>query len=261
MLGGNKGDYAEGMLLFEQGMQAATNFKSNEAIAYYTRSIETCANPSPYINRANLLMKRIRCREALKDLQEAKRLDDEQGRQFTFEINRELAWAKALSSHYDDGMREKLIVDLHGSDHGTVAERILCASFDIHRLQLEYRTFDRTLVEFHLFNEIDDIVKFDDLTLYPEAVQLLQNYDVHFIDMKVEKCPDVQLYHDAQAKLHGFLCSYDLEDMIMLRRCMLYDIHKALLALDFGDFFDSLSSECNGVIREAEEFSNKSGQF
>lgn len=77
------GSYAEGQRLFEQGMKAATDFRSNEAIDYYTRSIEARANPSPFINRANLLMKRIRYREALSDLIEAKRLDDQQGREFT----------------------------------------------------------------------------------------------------------------------------------------------------------------------------------
>lgn len=250
----NKGNFAEGMRLFEIGMQAAVEFRSNEAIDYYTRSIEIYANPAPYINRANLLMKRIRCREALNDLLEAKRLDDQQGRQFTAEIDREMAWAKILSSNYDNGIREKLITDLRGSDHRTVAERILCSSFGINHLQWEYQTFDRELVEFQLFNELDDIVKFDDVTVYPEAEELLRDYDHRFIAMKVANCPNIQSYQEAQAKLNNFLCSYDRDDMILLRRYMLYGIHSALLALDFGGFYDALDSECTGVIREAEDF-------
>lgn len=92
------------------------------------------------------------------------------------------------------------------------------------------------------------------LSLYPEARELLQDYDPRFIEMKVASCPDAQSYRGAQAKLHNFLCSYDVEDMVKLRRYMHYDIHSALLALDFGELFDALSSECTGVIREAEEF-------
>ncbi|MBM3928561.1 MAG: hypothetical protein FJ335_08905, partial [Sphingomonadales bacterium] len=56
LFGGAKGDRAEGMRLFEQGMRAAAAFRTEEAIALYTRSIAASPNPSPYINRANLLM-------------------------------------------------------------------------------------------------------------------------------------------------------------------------------------------------------------
>ncbi|MBS1832376.1 MAG: hypothetical protein JST65_06680 [Acidobacteria bacterium] len=239
--------------MFELAMQAAVQFRSNEAIDLYTRSITACPNPSPYMNRANLLMKRIRCREALQDLLEAKRLDDRQGRQFGNELSREIGWARTLSSNYDNGTREKLIKDLRASDRDTVAERIICASFGIDKLQWEYNSFDRELIEYHLFNDVDDIAKFDDVRSYPEAAELTRAYDPRFIEQKVARCPDQRAYQDAQAKMHNFLCSYDLTDMIQLRRYMIYRIHAKLLAQDFGDFYDALDSDCTGVLREAEE--------
>ena len=48
----------EGKRLFELGMKSAVEFRSNEALDYYAKSIEASENPSPYINRANLLGKR-----------------------------------------------------------------------------------------------------------------------------------------------------------------------------------------------------------
>lgn len=164
-----------------------------------------------------------------------------------------MAWAKFLLSNYDNGIREKLTADLNESGHRAVAERTLCASFGIDRLKWEYRTFARPLIEFHLFNDLDDIIKFDDLDLYPEADRLHKDYGPEFIEMKVGKCPDASLYREAQVKLHSFLCSFDVKDTIIIRRYQIYDIHNALLALDFGDLFDSFESECSGVIREAEQ--------
>jgi hypothetical protein len=62
----------EGKRLFELGMMYASQYKSSEAIKYYTLSIEAYQNPAPYVNRANLLGKRIRHYEALQDLLRAK---------------------------------------------------------------------------------------------------------------------------------------------------------------------------------------------
>ena len=248
------GDRQEGERLFQLGMQSAVAFRSNEALDYYTRSISASANPAPYINRANLLMKRIRHYEGRCDLEEAARLDAQQGREFTSEINRELNWAKVMSANYENGTRDKLIADLRSSDHSIVAQRIICASFDISQDRWDYNTFPRDLIEFHLFNDLDDLEKFDDLTKYPEAQELIEFYDRKFIEKKVSSCPDTSAYNIAQAKLHNFLCSYDLEDMVLLRRHMIYRIHDRLLAKDFGDLYDALDSDCNGIIREAEDF-------
>lgn len=239
------------MRLFEQGMRAASAFRTEEAISFYTRSIAASPNPSPYINRANLLMKRIRCRDALNDLREAKRLDDRQGRQFTAVLVKEIAWAAMLAGNWENGAREKLIRDLRSSDVETVAERILCASFGIDREGWQWGSFDRSLIEYHLFNDLDDIIKFDTPSSYPEAQRMIRAYGATFIDRKVSRYPDQTAYGDAQAKLHNFLCSYDLADMVRLRRTMHRDIHDHLLALDFGPLHHEVASGCTSVIKEA----------
>lgn len=245
---------AEGERLFKLGMEAAVAFRSNEAIDLYTRSIAAWPNPSPYMNRANLLMKRVRCREALLDLREAKRIDDREGRQFGAPLSRDIARASMLSVNYENGLREKLVADLKVTGRDKVAERIICVSFDIHQAQWDWNSFDRTLLEYHLFNDLDDIRKFDDLSLYPEAEELLSLYDGRFVDMKVARPPAGDAYEDAQAKMHNFLCTYDMPDMLQLRRYMLYRIHDRLLSLDFGPMYNAFGSDCEGVIKEAEGF-------
>jgi len=245
---------AEGERLFKLGMEAAVAFRSNEAIDLYTRSIAAWPNPSPYMNRANLLMKRVRCREALLDLLEAKRIDDREGREFGATLSREIQWASVLASNYENGTREKLVADLKVTGRDRVAKRIICVSFDIHQAQWDWNSFDRTLLEYHLFNDLDDIRKFDDLALYPEARELLDLYDGEFIDMKVARSPSGDAYADAQAKMHNFLCSYDMPDMLQLRRYMLYRIHDRLLSMDFGPMHNALDSDCEGIIAEAERF-------
>lgn len=232
-------------------MRAASAFRTEEAIALYTRSIAASPNPSPYINRANLLMKRIRCRDALMDLREAKRLDERQGRQFTAVLAKEIAWASMLALNWENGTREKLVKDLRSTDYDVVAERILCASFGIDRDGWQWGSFDRKMVEFHLFNDLDDIVKFDAPASYPEAAKLVRAYGNTFIEAKISRCPNLSAYQDAQAKLHNFLCSYDVPDMVRLRRRMHHDIHSRLLSLDFGPLHEDPSSGCQGVIKEA----------
>lgn len=111
--------YEEGWKLFELGMAHASRFECSKAIDYYNRSIAICKNPAPYINRANLLGKRIRYHEALQDLQEAQRLDATQGKEFTNEIQRELAVAELVTSNYRNGIREKLLADLKQNDKDT----------------------------------------------------------------------------------------------------------------------------------------------
>lgn len=247
---------AEGQRLFEEGMKAAVEFRSGAAIELYTQSIAASPNPAPYINRANLLMKRIRHRDARDDLEAARHLDARQGREFKTQIEPELNWAQAISFNWDNGLRKKLIRDLRDSDIKTVADRIIDVSFGVSGLGWGVNSMPYDLLEYHLFNDLDDIAKFDDLAKYPEADELLTLYDEKFIEVKVGSCPDSAGYRDAQAKLHSFLCIYDLEDMIQLRRHMIYHIHKNLLVRDFGAFYGSLSSDCSGIIREAEEFAS-----
>lgn len=261
LFGGSDENAKEGKRLFEEGMRHASNFECQKAIACYTRSIALSPNPAPYINRANLLAKRIRHREALADLSEAQRLDQRQGNEFSRVLATEIAKAEIISHNYYNGMREKLLIDYKETENEPygrrgIAAKILCNSFGIPYPQWEYNTFDRTLIEFHFFNELDNISKFENKDIFPEAVEYLDVYSEKFIEKKVAECPDVEAYIKAEMTLHSFLCCYDPDDMNFIRRTMLYDIHEHLLALDFGDFYNTLSSESQGVIREAEGFTS-----
>ncbi|MBK9004545.1 MAG: hypothetical protein IPM67_13980 [Sphingomonadales bacterium] len=257
--GGANGNREEGQKLFEEGMRHASNFDCLKAIDCYTRSIAASPNPAPYINRANLLSKRLRYREALSDLSEALRLDRRQSNEFAQVLDVEISKAEIVCDNYHNGMRQKLLADYrekkgaHGGVLG-IARRILCSSFGITSSQWDYKTFNRPLIEFHFFNDLDNIAKFEEVELYPEVEEYLDLYPKSFINIKVDNCPDDKAYLKSEILLHSFLCCYDPDDMRHLRRIMLYDIHSHLLAIDFGDLYDSLLSECKGVIREAEIF-------
>lgn len=255
LFGGRGGDNREeGKRLFELGMKSAVEFRSNEALDYYAKSIEASANPSPYINRANLLGKRIRHYEARQDLLTAQKLDLAQGKQFQDVLKYELAKNLVVTSNYTNGVAQKLIADLKDKGSNFVAVRILCTSFGIPQIRWDHGHGATPLLEFHLFNDLDNIMKFDDIRRYPEAQELVEIYPALFIEMKVDACPDLRAYEDAETKLHNFLCSYPEEDMIQLRRHLHYEIHRSLLVRDFGEMFDALDSDCEGVIKEAEPY-------
>lgn len=231
-------------------MASALAYKCQEAIEYYSRSIKAHENPAPYINRANLLSKRIRHHEAVQDLLMAKRLDLAQ--EFTAQIDYELDIAYALTQNYRNGVRETLAKPSDSHVCRDIAEAILQASFDIAPLAWEYGTFDHSLLEFHFFNELDNIVKFDVLSGYPEVGGWLADYPEHFILMKAGSCPNVGAYRSVEARLHTHLCTYDEPDMRLIRRHLLYRIHCSLMARDFGELWDALDSNCRGVTKEAE---------
>jgi hypothetical protein len=243
----------EGQRLFELGMKAAVEFRSNEAIELYGRSIRASDNPSPYINRANLLGKRVRHFEALQDLLRAQQLDRSQGRQFGVTIAREIATTSALAEFYSNGMQPKLVADLKARGYDYVVGRLITESFKIPAIRWEHRMAADSMLEFHLFNDLDNIIKFDDIDAYPEAQELARLYPAEFIELKLAHCPDFDAYSEHEAILHRFLCSYPLDQMRRIRRLMIYEIHEQLLIRDFDDVH-SLSSSCNGITREAEEF-------
>ncbi|QHS35584.1 hypothetical protein GWQ43_05610 [Alcaligenes faecalis] len=247
------GDYEEGKRHFSLGMQCAFQYKTSEAIQHYSRSIILYANPAPYINRANLLGKRIRHYEALQDLLAAQVLDV--GQEFGREIANELAITQRLTSGYRNGLREQLLEEHSRSDDpSTIAARLFCESFNINPGRWRYNTFDNPFVEYHLFNELDNIVKFEDVKNYPEAEELVEAYPAAFIQHKVKACPDINAYAEIEAQLHSVLCLYEEKDMRYLRRSIIYEIHSKLLARDFGDMYMAFSSDCEGIIKEAMEF-------
>ena len=256
----SNGNHEEGNRLFQIGMQHASKYECSKAIEYYTKSIAISPNPAPYINRANLLAKRLRYREAFSDLSEAQRLDQRQGNQFAKELSREIMRALMVSHHYHNGMREQLISDLEESDEtshkNTIAEKIFCASFQIPYFPLFHGRSPRNILEYHFFNDIDNIIKFDEISSYPEVDEFRSLYDPRFIEMKVKHCYDPAAYTIAEIKLHAFLCCYDLTDMQYLRRTMLWNIHEGLLNMDYDVIERYTSLNSSRVIREAEDFAS-----
>lgn len=247
-----KSDYERGRVLFEAGMASARAYKCQEAIEYYSQSLMAYENPAPYINRANLLSKRIRHYEAMQDLLMAKRLD--LAWEFSAQIDSELNVVYGLTQNYRNGVRETLANPAGSHDCQGIAEAILQASFGITALEWDYGTFDQGLLEFHFFNELDNVVKFDELSGYPEVCDWLAKYPESFILKKVSSCPDHHKYSSVEALLHTHLCTYDEPNMRLVRRHMLYCIHRVLMTRDFGGFWDTLDSECRGLTKEAEVF-------
>lgn len=245
--------YEEAQKLFQEGMVHALAQRSEQAIECYTLSIATCANPAPFINRANLLGKRIRHFEAEQDLLMASELDKSQGDEFGEVIAQELKKTHALTVNYRNGIRKTLPM-INGGNARDIAESVLCQAFNVRPLAFENATTRFELLEFHFFNEIDDIVRFDNLARYPEVEEWVEAYPAEFIENKVAKCPSVDDYLACRDRLHLTLCAYEEEDMRHLRRSMLYGIHRSMMARDFGGMWDALDSDCHGVTKEAERF-------
>ena len=246
--------YDEGRRLFEQGVAAANREEFQQAFAFYSKSIAVCPNPAPYLNRGRILVKKIRHKEALDDLLEAQRLDRKQASEFLSEIASDIKAVMPYVENYRNGMREKLIEDFKDHNESSfdlkyVAERIFHASFKVP--ENAARPFGGPLAEYHFFNDLDNIVRFEDVDTYPDAKHYLELYPADFIAEKVNGSVDIAAYSQAEALLNSFLCSYDEPDMRMLRRLILYGIHESLLIRDYGDQLWSMSNPQPEVIRSA----------
>lgn len=246
--------YDEGWKLFELGMAHANRYECEKALDYYARSIAVCNNPAPHINRANILCRRIRYYEALQDLLLAKRLDKAQSNEFSDVLRREIGKAEAVTHTYRNGVREKLQGDFEDNGEDYVVGKIYCASFGFHHEAWEARFVLPSFAEYHFFNELDNIRKFDRLELYPEVSEYLDLYPEEFIDQKVADCPDDEAYGKAELTLHSFLCAYDEKTMIRLRRVMLYSLHERLLDNDYPGVLGSMSDPRPAVIKDAYHF-------
>src|SRR5574337_893969 len=66
--------FEEGKMLYELGASHAAKFECNETLDLYSKSIDAFKDPAPYVNRAHILLRRLRFHEAASDLYEAKRL-------------------------------------------------------------------------------------------------------------------------------------------------------------------------------------------
>ena len=247
--------YGDGKNFFDLGVAAALREQFHEAFLLYTKSIEMCPKPAPYLNRAQILIKKIRYKEAHDDLIEAQKIDQLEGNEFLSEIQGEIDAVLPFVANYHNGVREKLISDIHVhndsfSDLRNIAKRIFGVSFG--SSPSAAYPFNAPLSEYHFFNELDNIVRFEDVDIYPEAKDFLEFYTSDFIVKKVNEDVDIAAYSRSESLLNEFLCSYDEPDMRMLRRLMLHDIHKDLIIRDYGDqMFGTFDNPEPEVIREA----------
>lgn len=80
-----------------------------------------------------------------------------------------------------------------------------------------------------------------------------QGYTDEFVNYKVSSCPDPKALEDAVFKVNVMGTQLGDNRQIILSN-IFWVAHKQLLIRDFGAMYDSFSSECRGITKEAEEF-------
>lgn len=201
--------YREGQQIFAEGMKAAGEYRTSEAIALYTKSFEVSPNPSPLINRAKLYRWRLLFAEAIRDLEIAMSLDRRQGNQFSAAIARELQECKAIAQTRFSGKRDLFVTDLKAKGHDYVAGRVADTVFE----------GDGELLGYHMINEVDDIKKFENITDFPSVKTLLTNWmdDQSIIDEALADQDIGRTYRQKRPIFEAMICVYDYPDMAKLR--------------------------------------------
>lgn len=246
--------YAEGKELFDLGVEAANKGNFKLALEYYSKSIEVCDNPAAYLNRARILFKKIRYNEGLNDLQKAKHFDSVQANEFSDQIAREINAAQFYTENYRNGVRDRLLTDYEAqNDIRFIGRRIFCVSFKVQHTGSEHSTYNSPLVEYHFFNELDNVRMFENIKNYPEVEEFLQAYPNDFIQKKLEAPTDHEAYEQAEKILHSFLCSYEEKEMRYIRRSIIYDIHSNLMDKEYG-VLRPMGEFCPEVTNEAYEY-------
>ena len=252
----NTEEYREGQRLFDIGKAHAIRFEIDKALEFFDKSYQANKHPAPLVDRGHIKIMRLRHFEAMQDLLEAQRLDSKTGNKFAHEIRPRLAKLEITTEPYRNGMRDKLIADLRQNGRGYVAQRILLTCFKVDPRQWEFANRATPMMKFHFFNELDNVSKFESPGSHPEIETYIELYPRAYIDEQMPLCPDEKEYFSIEAQLHTFLCSYEERDMQNLRSDMLYLIHSALMAEDYGLSAFSLTSdeETHGIIREAHDY-------
>jgi hypothetical protein len=201
--------YEAGQQLFQQGMKAASEYRTAEAIALYTKSFEKSPNPAPLINRAKLYRWRLLFDEAIRDLEIAMLLDKQQGDQFAIPLGKELRECKFLAQHRLGGKRDLFVTDLQSKGFDYVAGRISDTVFE----------GNGQLLGYHMVNEVDNIKKFESLPDFPSAMTLLANWmkDQRVIDQALADPIIRGEYHEKRMVFESMVCVYDYADMAKMR--------------------------------------------
>lgn len=202
-------EYEAGQQLFQQGMKAANDYRTAEAIALYTKSYETSPNPAPLINRAKLYRWRLLFAESIRDLEIAMQLDKKQGNQFSIPLENELRECKFLAKHRLDGKRDLFVTDLRSKGFDYVAGRIADTVFE----------GNGQLLGYHMVNEVDNVKKFEHLSDFPAAKTLLANWmtDQGVIDQALANTAIAREYLEKRIIFETMVCVYDYADMAKMR--------------------------------------------
>jgi len=205
-----------GQKLFQQGVTAASEYRTAEAIALYTKSFETSSNPAPLINRAKLYRFRLLFPEAIRDLEMAARLDKRQGNEFSIPLEKELKECRFLAQHRLGDKRELFISDLREKGYDYVTGRILDTVFE----------GDGQLLGYHMINEVDNVKKFENVSHFPAVMSLAANWmkDQNMIDQALADQEICEEYQDKLTIFETMIGVYDYEDMAKLRDTMVRKI-------------------------------------
>lgn len=212
--------FHEGQRLFERGMEAATNYRTAEAISLYTKSFEANPNPAPLINRAKLYRWRLLFAGAIRDLELAQQIDEKQGDEFGNEIERELRECRLLAANMFNGTRDALVSDLQKNGHDFAAGRLIDVIF---KNRVDFWAY-------HLMNEVDNVQKFENLAEFPIVERLLETFftDASSIDDVLSDPVATAAFFDASFMFQGMICVYEYQDMVKLRCLILEKLFEAL---------------------------------
>jgi tetratricopeptide (TPR) repeat protein len=205
-----------GSQLFQEGMNAAIEFRTAEAIALYTKSFEANPNPAPLINRSKLYRWRILYNNAIEDLEYASVLDQQHSNEFSREIDKELSECKIVAHNLFNGKIDLFRDDLQENGFDYVAGRIADVVFE----------GNGKLLAYHLINEIDNIKKFEHRSDFVYSDLLINNWikDQSAIDQAL-KTPEVRYtYADKRKVFESMVCVHEYENMAKLRDTMVRKI-------------------------------------
>jgi tetratricopeptide (TPR) repeat protein len=202
-------NYQAGKDLFERGMKAALEYRTAEAIELYSKSFELSPNPSPLINRAKLYRWRLLFEQSIRDLEMAKRLDEQQGDQFARSIGKELDECRFLAQNRLSGNRDLFVTDLRKKGFDYVAGRLADTIFE----------GQGSLLGYHVLNELDNLSKFENLADFPSARHLLQSGTVTpaMINSVIADLNAQRAFDPKGQLFQMMICVYDYPDMSKLR--------------------------------------------
>lgn len=132
-------------------------------------------------------------------------------------------------------------------------EAVLSEAFDIPMIQFVHGMVRNDLLEYYCFSLIQMVRADNEPDRYQGLKSQARGYTDEFVNYKVGSCPNPDALQDAQFKVNVMATRLsDNREMVISN--IFWVAHKQLLIRDFGDMYDSLSSECTGITSEAEEY-------